>query len=44
VVGRVRGPFIVLLNVAAGGSFGGAPDSTTIFPQEMVVDYVRYVP
>ncbi len=37
-------PFFLLLNVAVGGTFPGAPDSTTQFPQEMVVDYVRYVP
>ena len=37
-------PFFLLLNVAVGGNYPGAPDSTTTFPQEMVVDYVRYVP
>ena len=37
-------PFFLLLNVAVGGSFPGPPDATTMFPQEMVVDYVRYVP
>jgi beta-glucanase (GH16 family) len=37
-------PFFVLLNVAVGGRFPGNPDATTTFPQEMVVDYVRYVP
>ena len=37
-------PFFLLLNVAVGGSFPGPPDATTTFPQEMVVDYVRYVP
>ena len=35
-------PFFVLLNVAVGGSFVGAPDVTTVFPQTMLVDYVRY--
>jgi beta-glucanase (GH16 family) len=35
-------PFFVLLNVAVGGNFVGAPDATTVFPQTMVVDYVRY--
>lgn len=34
-------PFFVILNVAVGGSWPGNPDSTTIFPQTMLVDYVR---
>lgn len=34
-------PFHLLLNVAVGGDWPGSPDSTTEFPQEMVVDYVR---
>ena len=34
-------PFFILLNVAVGGSFPGNPDSTTTFPQTMLVDYVR---
>ena len=36
-------PFFVLLNVAVGGptSWPGAPDATTQFPQQMLVDYVR---
>jgi beta-glucanase (GH16 family) len=33
--------FHILLNVAVGGSLPGPPDSTTIFPQTMMVDYVR---
>lgn len=37
-------PFFVLLNVAVGGAFPGAPDGSTKFPQEMIVDYVRYSP
>jgi len=37
-------PFFVLLNVAVGGTFPGSPDSTTQFPQDMLIDYVRYVP
>lgn len=37
-------PFFVLLNVAVGGDFPGPPDETTTFPQELVVDYVRYTP
>jgi len=34
-------PFFILLNVAVGGSWPGNPDSTTVFPQQMLVDYVR---
>lgn len=34
-------PFFILLNVAVGGRWVGAPDSTTVFPQTMLVDYVR---
>jgi len=37
-------PFFLLLNVAVGGTFPGSPDASTLFPQEMVVDYVRYRP
>lgn len=31
----------ILLNVAVGGNWPGYPDSTTQFPQEMLIDYVR---
>jgi len=34
-------PFFILLNVAVGGSWPGAPDRTTVFPQRMIVDWVR---
>jgi len=34
-------PFFLLLNVAVGGDWPGNPDSTTVFPQTMLVDYVR---
>ena len=34
-------PFFVLLNVAVGGNFTGSPDATTVFPQKMMVDYIR---
>lgn len=34
-------PVFLLLNMAVGGSFGGAVDPTVDFPQEMKVDYVR---
>ena len=31
----------MLLNVAVGGQWPGSPDATTVFPQEMLVDWVR---
>lgn len=31
----------MLLNVAVGGSWPGSPDASTLFPQEMRVDWVR---
>ena len=34
-------PFFILLNVAVGGDFIGPPDPDTIFPQTMLVDWVR---
>ena len=34
-------PFFIILNVAVGGGFPGNPDLSTVFPQRMVVDYVR---
>jgi beta-glucanase (GH16 family) len=37
-------PFFMILNVAVGGNFGGNSDSTTHFPQEMVIDSIHYTP
>ncbi len=34
-------PFFMLFNVAVGGNWPGSPDATTVFPQQMIVDYVR---
>ena len=34
-------PFFVILNLAVGGHFDGDPQSDTIFPATMLVDYVR---
>jgi len=34
-------PFFFILNVAVGGLWPGSPDVSTVFPQEMQVDYVR---
>ena len=35
------GKFFFILNVAVGGDWPGSPDKTSVFPQEMLVDYVR---
>ncbi len=38
-------PQFLLLNVAVGGNWPGNPDATTVFPQRLLVDYVRvYAP
>jgi len=34
-------PFYIIINLAVGGSFGGPPNSQSVFPQAMLVDYVR---
>ncbi|MEI9865765.1 MAG: family 16 glycosylhydrolase [Limisphaerales bacterium] len=34
-------PQFLILNVAVGGNWPGNPDGTTVFPQKMLVDYVR---
>jgi beta-glucanase (GH16 family) len=36
-----QGPQFILLNLAVGGSWPGNVDATTVFPSEMLVDYVR---
>jgi beta-glucanase (GH16 family) len=33
--------FFFIFNVAVGGRWPGSPDGTTIFPQQMKVDYIR---
>ena len=33
--------FFFIFNVAVGGLWPGYPDETTVFPQEMIVDYIR---
>ena len=33
--------FYIIMNLAVGGSFAGNPSSETVFPQTMMVDYVR---
>lgn len=34
-------PFYIIINLAVGGNFVGSPNSETVFPQTMLVDYVR---
>ncbi|WP_255518099.1 family 16 glycosylhydrolase [Fulvivirga sp. M361] len=34
-------PFFILVNLAVGGTFVGSPNGETVFPQTMLVDYVR---
>jgi beta-glucanase (GH16 family) len=34
-------PFFLLLNLAVGGSWPRNPDASTVFPQDLIVDYVR---
>lgn len=34
-------PFYIIINLAVGGNFVGNPNSQTVFPQTMLVDYVR---
>ena len=36
-----QGSFFIILNVAVGGNFVGSPDGSTVFPQQMEVDWVR---
>ena len=33
--------FFLIFNVAVGGDWPGTPDANTVFPQRMLVDYVR---
>ena len=34
-------PFFILLNIAVGGNWPGSPSTSTIFPAEMQIDYIR---
>ncbi|MFE7773507.1 ricin-type beta-trefoil lectin domain protein [Streptomyces sp. NPDC057445] len=34
-------PFFLILNLAVGGDWPGDPNGSTVFPQQLVVDYVR---
>ncbi|HEX2959089.1 MAG TPA: family 16 glycosylhydrolase [Chitinispirillaceae bacterium] len=34
-------PFFMMFDLAVGGSWGGPPDNATIFPQKMLIDWIR---
>ena len=34
-------PQFFIFNVAVGGNWPGPPDGTTVFPQHMIIDYIR---
>ncbi|MCB0274633.1 MAG: glycoside hydrolase family 16 protein, partial [Calditrichaeota bacterium] len=34
-------PFFIIVNLAVGGNYVGPPNATTVFPQTLLVDYVR---
>ena len=34
-------PFFIIINLAVGGNYVGSPNASTVFPQTMLVDYVR---
>jgi beta-glucanase (GH16 family) len=36
-----RAPFHLIINLAVGGKWPGPPNDSTVFPQRLVVDYVR---
>jgi len=33
--------FFLILNLAIGGNWRGNPDNTTLFPQDMLIDWVK---
>ena len=33
--------FFIIMNVAVGGNFVGSPNANTVFPQTMLIDYIR---
>ena len=38
---RFNAPFFMVFNVAVGGNWPGNPDASTVFPQQMEIDFVR---
>jgi len=39
---RFNDPFFMVFNLAVGGNWPGSPDASTVFPQQMEIDYVRF--
>jgi len=39
--GAFQNPFFLIYNMAVGGAYPGNPDASTVFPQQLLVDYVR---
>jgi beta-glucanase (GH16 family) len=39
--GTFNKPFHLNINLAVGGNFPGNPDNSTVFPREMIIDYIR---
>ena len=34
-------PFFIILNLAVGGNYVGSPNDSTVFPQTLLIDWVR---
>jgi beta-glucanase (GH16 family) len=34
-------PFYIILNLAVGGNYVGPPNENTVFPQTLLIDYIR---
>ena len=41
LVNHFNKPFFLILNIAVGGYWPGQPTKETVFPQQMLVDYIR---
>jgi beta-glucanase (GH16 family) len=37
----IREPFFLMIQLAVGGDWPGGPDGSTLFPQRLIVDYIR---
>ena len=38
---ELRQEFFFIFNIAVGGNWPGSPNASTVFPQRMIVDYIR---
>jgi hypothetical protein len=41
LLGEFHNEYFFILNLAVGGRWPGSPDSSTQFPQQLIVDYIR---